>query len=421
MAMIIYNLFPRLCGKFSKWTPHLERAASMSFDWIFINPVNEPGRSGSLYAVKDYYKFNPIFLDENEGEADEQFKSMIKNAHDLGLRVMMDLTINHSANECQLINEHSDWYKHDKNGRVVHPSCNENGKKVEWGDLAEFDHNCKDKDALIKYFDEVIAHYQSLGVDGFRCDAAYQLPPQTWNELISSAHKRDDSVVFSAETLGCTPQETVATAGSGFDYIFNSSKWWDFSAPWCLTQYNLFRDITTSISFPESHDTERLYAETNGNANALKQRYLFACVFSGAVMMPIGYEFGFSKTLNVVETSPSDWEETDEDITEFITACNNMKKSTPVLADEGPVIAMDSNNQNVLALWLADLKNGEEVLFLLNKDVEHHQEYSHNCINSQIHNPSRLKDISPEFPMPEIQDAFHYSLRPGQGIVMLSK
>ena len=35
--MKIYNLFPLLAGPFPHWTPHLERAAAMGFDWVFVN------------------------------------------------------------------------------------------------------------------------------------------------------------------------------------------------------------------------------------------------------------------------------------------------------------------------------------------------------------------------------------------------
>ena len=34
----------------------------MGFNWIFLNPIHYPGFSGSLYAVKDYYALNPLFV-----------------------------------------------------------------------------------------------------------------------------------------------------------------------------------------------------------------------------------------------------------------------------------------------------------------------------------------------------------------------
>ena len=49
---LIYNLFPPLAGTFPQWEKHLDRIAGMGFTWIFLNPINTPGLSGSLYAVK---------------------------------------------------------------------------------------------------------------------------------------------------------------------------------------------------------------------------------------------------------------------------------------------------------------------------------------------------------------------------------
>ena len=49
--MLIYNLFPLLAGPCGRWEPHLKRAADMGFDWVFVNPVQKPGSSGSLYSI----------------------------------------------------------------------------------------------------------------------------------------------------------------------------------------------------------------------------------------------------------------------------------------------------------------------------------------------------------------------------------
>jgi starch synthase (maltosyl-transferring) len=52
----------------------------------------------------------------------------------------------------------------------------------------------------------------------------------------------------------------LALREAGFDYFFNSSKWWDFREPWALEQHEEVRRIAPSISFPETHDTARLAA-----------------------------------------------------------------------------------------------------------------------------------------------------------------
>ena len=62
----IYNLFPLLAGPVPAWADHLERIAGMAFDWIYVNPFHYPGFSGSLYAVKDFYRLHPLLQDGGE-------------------------------------------------------------------------------------------------------------------------------------------------------------------------------------------------------------------------------------------------------------------------------------------------------------------------------------------------------------------
>jgi starch synthase (maltosyl-transferring) len=74
--MIIYNLFPTLVGRFSDWGTHLTRAAEMGFNWVFVNPIQQPGSSGSLYSIADYFAFNPLLLDpksRKDAQADGGF------------------------------------------------------------------------------------------------------------------------------------------------------------------------------------------------------------------------------------------------------------------------------------------------------------------------------------------------------------
>ena len=56
----IYNLFPLLAGPVPAWEGHLDRIAAMGFDWLYVNPFHYPGFSGSLYAVKDFYRLHPL-------------------------------------------------------------------------------------------------------------------------------------------------------------------------------------------------------------------------------------------------------------------------------------------------------------------------------------------------------------------------
>ncbi|MGO9951238.1 MAG: TIM barrel protein [Dissulfurispiraceae bacterium] len=420
-TMIIYNLFPLLAGKFPEWDKHFRRASEMGFNWIFINPIQLPGSSGSIYSIKDYFSFNPILIDEESGKQPLlQVRDMIKAAEQMGVRMMIDLVINHCAADSDLITKHPEWFLWE-NGKVSHPFAIEKGKKTVWQDLAKFDHsNTRDKEGLFNYFLEIVKFFADLGFKGFRCDAAYQIPKNLWERLITAVRKQYPDLIFLAETLGTTPDLTRKTASAGFDYIFNSSKWWDFSSQWLIQQYNLTRDISPSISFPESHDTVRLCEELNGSINGLKQRYLFSALFSAGVMIPMGFEFGFRKQLHVIKTKPEDWEETDIDITSFISAVNKIKSGHIIFQEDAPTQLLHSNNPIVLLVWKASLRSSEESLFILNKDIYNRQNFYTESIQKNLQAGAPLIDISPEYNMDYVPLPFSYELMPGQGIVLIT-
>ena len=369
--MRIYNLFPLLAGPVQDWQPHLERAADLGFDWIFVNPIQQAGRSGSLYSIKDYFAINPAFVASRSTKSpEEQVREMAKAADKLGLKLMVNLVINHCAYDSMLLKEHPEWFVR-KAGSIAHPSCVHEGQEVVWRDLAQFDHpHTSDREGLYRYSLKVVEFLLDLGFQGLRCDAAYQLPSQTWQRLIEEVRKKYPATVFAAETLGCSPEQTKDTARAGFDYIFNSSKWWDFGSPWLLAQYQMTRETVPSISFPESHDTPRLFAETHGNQDAMKQRYLFAALFSAGVMMPMGYEFGFRRPLHVVDTRPTDWEEPSIDLSDFIRYVNGVKAKYPVFQEESITNVLSHENAAIMVMWKACAKNSrDQALIVLNKDT----------------------------------------------------
>ncbi len=419
--MILYNLFPLLAGPMSRWGDHFKRAADMGFDWVFVNPIQKPGYSGSLYSILDYYGVNPLLIDAHSKKSpDEQVKQMLKSAKAHGLRVMTDLVINHCAFDSELTRKHPEWFAHDSSGQIVHPSCIDEGRTVVWGDLVEFDHaHSRDREGLYQYCLGVVRHYLDLGFTGFRCDAAYKLSPDFWRRLIRDIRAKHPQACFAAETLGCTAEQTRATAQAGFDFIFNSSKWWNYSDGWLLESYQSTRGAVPSISFPESHDTCRLAEEVQGNVDALKQRYLFSALFSSGVMIPSGFEFGMRKPMHVVNSRPEDWCETGPDLREYIRRVNAIKAAHPVFQEEGPTQVLPFQNPNILLLRKSSDKRRGEALLILNKDVWHHQEYYVDSLRHVVPSSGALRDVSPEYPLDQLHEPFHYALRPGQGIVIV--
>lgn len=349
---LIYNLFQRLAGPTTRWAEHAARARDMGFNWLYLNPWHYPGFSGSLYAPKEFRRLNPLFLPPG---ADERSLAPLRTAlgqfGELGIRPMMDLVVNHTSKDAPLIEDHPGWYVRDEQGEVVSPSVrdpDDPDKVTVWGDLAEIDNRSvaeatepkaknethQDREGLWEFWAALVRDSLELGFRGFRCDAAYKVPAPLWRHLIEEARRVDPEARFFAETLGAPLDDVHALKEAGFDFFFNSSKWWNFSEMWALDQHEQFRRIAPSIAFPESHDTARLAAESEGREQVQRQRYAFAAAFSAGVMMPVGYEFGFRKQVNVVHTMPSDWERRSFDLRPFITRVNRLKLEQPLLRGE---------------------------------------------------------------------------------------
>lgn len=403
----IYNLFPRLLGAINHWYKHIERINEMDFNWVYLNPLNFAGFSGSLYATKDPFKFNPLFTPTEKASDPyswEPLKNFIQECHQHNLKFMMGLIINHISIDSYLLTEHKSWFKKkwallekytrlpikffegDKMPDVkeysrdeyileytlAHPYAidpNDARQVTIYGDQVELDYeNPNVYREIIDYWKEYFDFILDLGIDGFRCEAAYQIPHDAWEELISYVRNKNQDVLFLADTLGCSLEQCRNISDAGFDYIHSSSKWWDYKESWLIEQYNEFRQHAPSVSFPESHETKRVAEETNGNEKIQIFRYLFAAFFSAGVLMPLGYEYGFKTQLDVVEMKPSDWETKKFDISNEIRKINEFKQQYRCLNEDGKIIRKPYEDENILLLRKTSKDEKQHFLLIYNKD-----------------------------------------------------
>src|SRR6516162_1922828 len=398
----IYNLFPTLAGTVRDWMVHLPRIAAMGFNAVYINPFHYPGFSGSLYAVKDYYRLNPRFRGGDPGDDETLLSRFTDTASAHGLRVVMDLVVNHTSKDSELVTQHPDWFTRDAKGELVSPGAIDPAdarRQTVWGDLAELDYRPPQQSQILGYFQELVRHYVDLGFGGFRCDAAYKVPAEVWRGLVDSAKAASPNVIFCAETLGAAKGSIFALADAGFDYLFNSFKWWDFESPWLLEQYEAFRHIAPSISFPESHDTKRLVTDllAAGISESriephYRQAYAFAAAYSTGVLMPMGFEYGWSRALSVVPTRDDKPEPKRFDLSEFIAEVNATKRAIPALNEEGPQRLLSSKGDSLVALE-RQTESGQDCAFVLVN--RHDSERQDVALQTLVEKDLALIDLSP--------------------------
>lgn len=365
MNILGYNLFVPLLGNIKNWYSHIDRIKKIGFQWVYINPITYTGFSGSLYATKYYYKYNPAFFTSPEKYiAEKEIKDFVLYCKNNNIKLMIDLVINHSSKDCNLVEEHFEWYKL-KDGKLVSPGAWDNGKWIEWGDLASFnneriilnENNEEIENPIWNYWKELIKHNLELGFSGFRCDAAYKVPKELWQYLISDAKKENKDIIFFAESLGCSLEDTKNLIEAGFDYVASSAKWWDYESEWFIEQYDLARENCKQIAFPSNHDTERLITEYKGNIWKLKQTFLFTAIVCDMWMITLGDEYGFNKRCKVVAGSEKDFEKINFDLSEYIKNMNDYIKKNHILSNCGKIVSLDVLENIEKKKKLEELKN----------------------------------------------------------------
>ena len=118
------------------------------------------------YILKDYYRIDPEYGDEAD------LRSFIREAHALGLKVLLDLVYYHCGRHATLVTEHPDWMIRDENGEV----------KIGRWNTPSPDYTVPE---LREYMWENMEHFiREFDCDGYRCDVGDMVPYAFWEEGI---------------------------------------------------------------------------------------------------------------------------------------------------------------------------------------------------------------------------------------------
>lgn len=184
------NDFPGLINK-------LEYLSKLGISCLWLLPVlSSPMRDGG-FDIDDYYHIRPN-LAGNSSETDEVFSHFLKKAHEFGIKVIFDISLNHISDEHFWFKEAiksknnpfrdffiwSDDQNKYNDARIIFKGIEEsNWQKC--GDEFYFhrffnfqpDLNYKNPEVLLEMC-RILLYWQRSGVDGFRADAT----PYIWKE-----------------------------------------------------------------------------------------------------------------------------------------------------------------------------------------------------------------------------------------------
>ena len=194
---IVYEIFPRNFsqqGNFSAITAQLERLQKLGVTILWLMPIHPQGKLeskgtlGSPYSVRDYYAINPQY-----GSAADLHR-LVREAHRRQMKVIIDIVANHTAWDSVMM-RHPDFYEHGAGGRIVSP-------RPEWADVAHLEYTRAGvpNRALRTYMKDMLVHWiKDFDLDGFRCDVAFGVPTDFWEDARAALIQIKPDILMLAE------------------------------------------------------------------------------------------------------------------------------------------------------------------------------------------------------------------------------
>jgi glycosidase len=356
-------------GTFAAFAEHLPRLQAMGVDILWFMPVtpigeeNRKGTLGSYYSVKDYTDINPEF-----GTL-EDFRDLVNRIHGLGMYVIIDWVANHTAWDHEWTGTNPEFYYRDENGNFTPPH------DTDWSDVIQLDfENRRLWDAMIS---EMAFWVREMDIDGFRCDVAYMVPTEFWNQ--GRAHLETIKPVFMlAEADHPELQEHAFNAGYSWisHHAMNRIARGDDDVS-ALDNYFFeenrgnYPEGTYKINFITNHD-ENSWAGTEFERLG-EAKEAFAVMIATAEGMPLlysGQEAGFNRRLEFFEKDQIEWDELRYE--DFYRDLLNLKSENRALwngAAGGPMARINTNHDRSVFSYVRE-RDGNRVLVVLNLSPE---------------------------------------------------
>lgn len=110
---VVYQVYPKSfqdsnddgIGDLRGIINRLDHIKELGADVIWLNPIYKSPDIDGGYDIADYQNINPTF-----GNMDD-FECLLKTAHQKGLKIMMDLVVNHSSSD-------HEWFKKVYNQQI---------------------------------------------------------------------------------------------------------------------------------------------------------------------------------------------------------------------------------------------------------------------------------------------------------------
>ena len=318
-------------GTFAGVQAQLPRLKELGVDILWLMPMYQigvegrKGTLGSYYAISDYTKTNPEF------GTMEEFQALLDAAHAQGFKVILDWVANQTApDNVWMTTEPADFYERDSLGNAIW--------EYDWTDTRSLNYENK---AVWAAQDSCMRFWLEKGVDGFRCDAAGEVPAGFWKGILPKMNKDYPDVYLLAEA----ERDDLADASETFDanYAWELHHLLNSMAQGRKTVADLrdyvardaarFPKEAFRLTFTSNHD-ENSWSGTEFEREGAAANACAVLCFTLPGSQPLiytGQEIGLSRRLEFFEKDPiTDWSA--NAYTTFWKKLVDLKHGNPALA-----------------------------------------------------------------------------------------
>ncbi len=290
-------------GTFKAVTEDLPRLQEMGVRILWLMPIhpigelNRKGTLGSYYSIKDYTAINSEFGNKND------FRALVSEAQDLGMKVILDWVANHTAWDAVWTESNPEFYMTDEDGSFYPPVD-------DWEDVIQLDVENRDMwEAMIQAMEYWVREYN---VDGFRADVAYMVPTEFWitarerlEEIkpVFMLAEAEEPEIHRAFDMSYTWElaQTMRDFGAGNATLA------DFDAA-LENSFNRFHKRDFRMVFTTNHDENSWQGgDSDLYGSNFKNMAVFAATVWGMPLIYNGQEAALNKQLEFFEKDEIEW------------------------------------------------------------------------------------------------------------------
>lgn len=369
---VIYYASPLMFNVGAAADLHIKRIAALGFNALLIAPPCQPGLSGSLHDMSDPGRLHAAL---GGGPTEVYLRDMATRLATHGMTLLVDVALDHLAADSHLVAGHPDLFQP---ARAHGDAPLDPRRPLERADIAMTRCDSPEAEArLAKIFGSILASWADTGVSGIRAVAPHLVPASLWRAVLDAAREARPDLVALAWTPGLSLAEVAALAGCGFTHSVGSTPWWDGRASWLAREYEERRLLLPSIGLVEDPAGPRIAAGTPpddkpARRRALERALALAATTGTGLLMPMGFEQGAVRPVDMTADRPADWswkgEFADEQVSAAISAAISLVRSCAPLGSAGQMVPLSGPGAPVAALARVpggDLRRAEEVAIVL--------------------------------------------------------